>query len=600
MSRNSQPGASKRREKTDRSGSAGLGPSRRTFLKAWSWAAAALGLTSYASYGPARGASAVAQPAAKTQSGKPRNIILIITDQESHKLLAPEDYKLPARDALRQRGTSFERHYIASAMCTPSRAVMFSGQPPQVNGVFDQMELGYVPSLRTDKPSMGTIMKQLGYTTAYYGKFELRRDIIRPSDEVNYTDALKEYGFDYFAPDGDKVGAPDQGYDTDNYTAGEAVRWLRTNAQKLNADGKPFFMVVSFVSPHDIMYADANPKGEHIQASKIGATITPPPDNELYGAKWKFPLSPSHTDPIDGPGRPKAQMQYQLGWSAFLGDIPDKQDGMWRTFYNYYLNLIRDNDRNLQLVLDALDNLDLWSDTVVVRTADHGELAGSHGGLRGKGPFPYEEETHVPLVIVDPDRPGGRTCNALTSHIDLIPTLAGLSGAPQERRDKAVAGLPGHDASKLLEAPETAGAAALREGVLFNYVGLQTIDADYLAKACKSIVENEWVPPLAELHPNLSHRGFINFTYDGRYKFARYFAPDDFNAPTTLDEILGGNDAQLFDLDTDPDERQNLVLEPETHKSTILRMNALMNRLIKREVGNNDGQFLPKAVRPKA
>ena len=62
---------------------------------------------------------------------------------------------------------------------------MFSGQPPQVNGVFDQMELGYVPSLRTDRPSMGTIMKQLGSSAAYFGKFELLRDIItRPTRSI--------------------------------------------------------------------------------------------------------------------------------------------------------------------------------------------------------------------------------------------------------------------------------------------------------------------------------------------------------------------------------------------------------------------------------
>ena len=81
---------------------------------------------------------------------------------------------------MQQRGTTFKKHYIGAAMCTPSRGVMFSGRPPQVNGVFDQMELGYVPSLSTKKPSMGTIFKQLGYETAYFGKFELRKDIITP------------------------------------------------------------------------------------------------------------------------------------------------------------------------------------------------------------------------------------------------------------------------------------------------------------------------------------------------------------------------------------------------------------------------------------
>jgi arylsulfatase A-like enzyme len=160
---------------------------------------------------------------------RPYNVVLFITDEEAYDLRVAEGYATPARAELQRRGTTFLNHYIGSAMCTPSRGVMFSGQPPQVNGVFDQMETGYVPSLKTDRPTMGTIFRELGYRTAYFGKFELRRDIISPKRDVNYTDALAAYGFESFEPDGDKVGAPDQGYHTDIYTAGEAVRWLRTH-----------------------------------------------------------------------------------------------------------------------------------------------------------------------------------------------------------------------------------------------------------------------------------------------------------------------------------------------------------------------------------
>src|SRR5262249_31500494 len=78
---------------------------------------------------------------------------------------------------------------------------------------------------------------------------------------------------------------------------------------------------------------------------------------------------------------------------------------MWYEYYNLYLNYVRDNDRTLQGLLDAVSALDLWSTTAVVRTADHGELGGSHGGLRGKGPLPYEQETHVPMVILHPQQP---------------------------------------------------------------------------------------------------------------------------------------------------------------------------------------------------
>jgi arylsulfatase len=106
-------------------------------------------------------------------------------------------------------------------------------------------------------------------------------------------------------------------------------------------------------------------------------------------------------------------------------------------------------------------------------------------------------------------------------------------------------------------------------------------------------------PSLSQLKPHLGKRGFLVFAYDGRYKFARYYAPNAFNAPRTLQEIFQYNDVQLFDLKNDPDEVHNLALEPAKNAATILRMNALLNELVAREVGKNDGAFLPAVIRPK-
>jgi arylsulfatase len=106
-------------------------------------------------------------------------------------------------------------------------------------------------------------------------------------------------------------------------------------------------------------------------------------------------------------------------------------------------------------------------------------------------------------------------------------------------------------------------------------------------------------PPLTELEPKLDKRGFLSFAFDGQYKFARYYAPDDFNTPETLAQILDHNDVQLFDLKNDPLETHNLALDPQRNKELILRMNALLNELIAKEVGKNDGGFLPVAIRPK-
>src|SRR5262245_3438922 len=81
------------------------------------------------------------------------NVIFLICDQESYHLRAKGDYELPARKALERRGVTFRNHYIGSAVCTPSRALFFTGLPPQSNGVYDHLAYGYVPSLEIGRAS---------------------------------------------------------------------------------------------------------------------------------------------------------------------------------------------------------------------------------------------------------------------------------------------------------------------------------------------------------------------------------------------------------------------------------------------------------------
>ena len=368
----------------------------------------------------------------------------------------------------------------------------------------------------------------------------------------------------------------------------------------MNRKGQPFFLVASFLNPHDIMYADANIPGKPVvQKALTDSLLTPPPNDTIYQKTWTFASPPGLQESLTAPGMPQALAEYQKGWSGLFGYVPTVRPDMWSYFYNYYLNLIRDNDQGLQLLLSAMDQLGLWKNTVVVVTADHGEMAGSHGGLRGKGPFAYELNSHVPLWIVHPAYEGGKTSIMLTSHIDLLPTFVGMTGLPEAQRAAAVKGLPGHDFSALLANAQSADLHANRPGVLFNYVGLQTIDGNYLLAANKDVFHGERLPPLSEMHPDLNKRGFMCFAFDGRYKLARYYAPAAFNTPQTLDQIFQYNDVQLFDLKQDPQELHNLTLDREKNKDLILRMNTLLNGLITKELGKHDnGNFLPAAVRP--
>src|SRR5499427_11144632 len=96
----------------------------------------------------------------------PYNIVFLIVDQRTYRLLAGADYSLPALDAIARHGVTFNNHYISAAMCSPSRASFLTGQPPQVSGVFDQMQFTYQQSLNPKLPNMGSVLKGLGYKTA--------------------------------------------------------------------------------------------------------------------------------------------------------------------------------------------------------------------------------------------------------------------------------------------------------------------------------------------------------------------------------------------------------------------------------------------------
>ncbi len=537
--------------------------------------------------------------AGESERPRPYNILLIICDQEQSQLLPAEGYQLPARAELTRRGITFTHHYIASAMCSPSRAAMLTGLPPQRNGVIDQMEYPYVPSLNPHIPNMGSILKDLGYSTAYFGKFEMDKRILRYEDTVNYSQAIVPYGFDTLGVAGDVNSKPESGYKHDADTAGNCIQWLRTRSVDPERKDKPFFLVASFLNPHDIMYADANQPGEEVQLGAAHHELTKPPKNTLYQKKWKFALPRSLSESLTAPGMPAALAEYNQGWSDALGFIPAARKDMWQTFYNYYLNMIRDNDTSLQQLVDTMNEQGLWENTIVIFTSDHGEMGGSHGGLRGKGPFAYEENSKVPFIIVHPNYPAGKS-EVLTSHLDLLPTIVGMTRVPKSKCDEVLRGLPGHDFSETLVESQRSNLHAIRAGVLFNYVAPQTVDAAFCARLLdgSSGVVTASEASLTELKPHLGNRGFLAFACDGRYKLARYYAPNAFNTPQTIDELLGQNDVQLFDLESDPDETTNLALDPEQNRDTLLRMNSLLNELMSREVGVNDGSFLPAVIRP--
>lgn len=531
------------------------------------------------------------------------NILFILTDQERHFRPGelPVGYELPGHDRLRRAGTTFTNHRIASCVCTSSRSVIYTGRHIQQTRMFDNTNFPWVQSLDPEMPTVGDLLREAGYYTAYKGKWHMTKEF----EEVNtlgsptkiFTAEMEEYGFsDYFGI-GDIIAHEQGGYIHDGITAAMAGSWMRGRGRALAAEGKPWFLAVNLINPHDVMFFDTSDPATPPPAQPGLATIVRDPVDPLYARQWEFDLPVSHRQALDEPGRPRAHADYIGSHDVLVAPIDPADDARWRRRHNNYLNCLRDVDRNIMTVLAELDASGLAERTIIVLTADHGDIDGAHF-LHAKGATAYREQNNVPLIIVHPDQPGGRECHAVTSHLDLAPTLVGMTGAAPETKAAIAARLPGKDLAPALAKAEAAPLDAVRPASLFCFNMLAYIDADFARRALDFMRKGGKGTEMrdAGIVPDLGKRGAVRAVFDGRYTFARYFSPREHNRPETLEQIHRFNDIELFDSHADPHEMHNLAVGPAAQHDLVLAMNAKLNALIDSEVGEDPGGMLPDGI----
>ena len=578
-------------------------PSRRTAMTS---GAALLGTTLLA--------GGIAQAQAQTQTQPPAsapaqsnttlpqgyNILFVLVDQEHFFPQWP--FPVPAREAIKKKAITFLNHQAASCVCSSARSVVYTGQHIQQTGIADNLNYIWQRDLSTKIKTIGHRLADLGYHAAYQGKWHLSATMDlndRPVDAplLDYRKTMESYGFQDFFGVGDLIDGTQGGYKFDDGTLATAVTWLRTKGQELRTKGQPWYLAVNLVNPHDTMYFDSDIGNENIQGKRHALPIARAPDDDLYRATWdSVPLPGSRHQPFDAPGRPIAHLYYQQSIDLLVGAWPD-EDRRWRDLRNYYFNAIRDCDQKVERLIKALEDNGMAQNTIVVFTADHGELGGSHQ-MRGKGTNTYRQQNHLPLMIVHPGIPGGKQCQAITSQLDLTPTILAMTGKDAASVARASEGLRGKDFSALLRNPEAAGQRAVRPAALFNFDMLSYSDPKWAAmtidmRAFRSKPPEQQETMLAAQPPDFRNRTAIRSTFDGRYRFSRYFSPVAFNTPKTMEELLAKNDLEVYDLQADPDEMSNLALDPKKNGELILALNQVTNERIADEVGVDDGSFLP-------
>ncbi len=524
------------------------------------------------------------------------NILFVFTDQQTYIRNWPVGFSLPGHETLQARGVTFHRHYCPATQCTSSRSVILTGLQTADTGMYENLDLPWVTDLSPEIPTYGHLLRKAGYATAYKGKWHLTRSFDQENPSKLLNAEMESYGFADYNSIGDLVGHQHGGHEFDGLIGQSAITWLRRRGRPLNDDDRPWALTVSLVNPHDVMYFNTDAPGESVQDNgRLMARSVRAPDHALYRKEWDIPVSRTLQQPLDEPGRPGTHQEYVKAWDYYLGRIPLDPE-RWLRLNTYYLNCLRAVDLQLHAILRELDDLNLSERTIVVFSSDHGEMGGAHGGMRGKGPTPYEECIHLPLLIAHPDVAGGQDCQAITSHIDIAPTLLSLAGADADQvAEHAGRRLPGRDMAALLTSPAMARVDELRDGALFAYSGLAMVDSDPLLHAV-GLMEGGmgFQQALAAAgRPNLTKRGSVRTFVGPRYKFSRYFSPLEHQCPSSIEELYRFNDVELFDLEHDPDEAHNLAARQGENEELVAEMNGRLSALIEREIGRDDGRELP-------
>ncbi len=395
---------------------------RRSFLKR----STALGLAAGAALPGEASARLVRTGAARSLVRKADtrpNILFIIVDQFRHPRFFPDqaqlDRWLPNLARIRRQATSFENHYTASNMCVASRGAMLTGLYSHQTGCMLTLVNGD-STLSPSFPTWGTMLRDEGYNTNWYGKWHLAAE----ANEVSGT--LEPYGFNggtFPSPN----GAAQQGLKMDSVIAGQFDGWFEDAAEK-----GPWCTTVSLVNPHDINWWPNS--------------TNPDQKTALDEVHYDFGSGPPNleTSAQLAANKPKLQLAYQQ--TLEVVDGPEElynTDGTssWDKMLNMYVWYQQQADAQIGRVLDTLySNPRVAENTIVMFTSDHGEYGGAHG-LRAKGGGVYEEGIRVPLYVLDPRHvlSEGRfqTREQFTSTVDLAPMLLTIARGSHNWRGEA-------------------------------------------------------------------------------------------------------------------------------------------------------------------
>ncbi len=496
-------------------------------------------------------------------AGDRPNILFIMSDDHACNAISAYGGRLaevaptPNIDRIGRDGMRLEKCFVTNSICTPSRAVILSGQHSHVNSV---RTLGDAfPGPDSGTPNVADILRRSGYQTALIGKWHLRS---------------APWGFDYWkvgpgqgkyhdpvfvsSTDGIKYSSRPargskntKGYYTDLITD-HAIDWLDKRD-----DSKPFFMMLHHKAPHG-KWEPAERHKDYLANIQI-----PEPDSlwEDFSHRSESTrhMGTSITSRLNG-RRTMVNDVQKPDWPAGsidLSGMNSVQQGKaaYQKYLHDYLGCVKAVDENIGRVLDYLDKANLSKNTLVIYTADQGMFLGEHDYFDKR--WIYEECFRMPFLARLPGVIPAASVNSthLCSNLDFAQTLLSFAQVQDAAEESKMQGLNMR--------PILAGAHSgeWRDAVYYRY----------------------WM--------HLSHHNIPGHygVRDNRYKLAFFYG-------LPLDATLGkGNYPpttpgwELYDLQVDPNETNNVYGKPE-YVEEIKRLKTRLLEL-KEQYGDRDEDY---------
>ena len=448
------------------------------------------------------------------QSEKPMNIIFILADDHRYDFMGFTNrvpgLKTPGMDRMAKEGLWVKNAFVTTALCSPSRASILTGQYAHTHTVVDNSS-----DLPGNLKFFPQYLQEHGYKTAFMGKWHISNTGDQPQpgfDEWVSFEGQGKYFGNTLNVNGKYITLSKDNYISDELTA-RAINWMAS------VKNKPFFMYLS----HKGVHAEFAPAPRH-KGMYAEVPIICPPSMYLTAtdSSKQYGIITAPKTPVNFKDIPKWVRNQRYSWHGvdymYHGYI------QFDKFYHQYIETLMAVDESVQKTIEWVAANGLKENTLIVYMGDNGFLFGEHGLIDKRNA--YEESMRVPMLVWAPGMVKPHSVlKQMILNIDVAPTLLDVARIEKPKQMQGMSFLP------LLKGNDI----AWRKRVYYEYYWEQAFPQTPTTFAVRT----------------------------DKYKYIYYQGTWDIN--------------ELFDLEKDPYEMNNLIRDTSLQKTGVGLKNDLFN-----------------------